>query len=150
MERGWKVPENHGSGLRFGGRNVLFDGGDSACPAARPGRDRIRVKHYSIRTEQSYCAWIKRFIIFYGKRFTSGLGATDVEAFLPWLAVHVRVAASACRTTRGSRRYPQAIAAILRRMNAICVASGRSLGHTSWQARSDMQPNTPSSSPITS
>ena len=39
---------------------------------------------------------------------------------------------------------------ILRRMNAICVASGRSLGQTSWQASSDMQPNTPSSSPITS
>jgi len=39
---------------------------------------------------------------------------------------------------------------ILRRMNAIWVASGRSFGQTSWQASSDMQPNTPSSSPITS
>jgi hypothetical protein len=48
------------------------------------------------------------------------------------------------------KRYFQPIAAILRRMNAICVASGSSLGHTSWQASSDMQPNTPSSSPITS
>ena len=54
------------------------------------------------------------------------------------------------RITEAMRRYPQAIAAILRRMNAICVASGRSFGHTSWQASSDMQPNTPSSSPITS
>ena len=39
---------------------------------------------------------------------------------------------------------------IFRRMNAIWVASGRSFGQTSWHARSDMQPKTPSSSPITS
>jgi hypothetical protein len=31
-------------------------------------RDRIRVKHYSTRTEQAYCDWIRRFIIFHGKR----------------------------------------------------------------------------------
>ena len=46
--------------------------------------------------------------------------------------------------------YLQPIVTILRRMNAICVASGSSFGQTSWQASSDMQPNTPSSSPITS
>jgi integron integrase len=57
-------------------------------------RDRIRVKHYSIRTEQAYCDWIRRFIIFHDKRHPSGLGAADVEAFLTWLAVHGRVAAS--------------------------------------------------------
>ena len=265
-------------------------------------RDRIRVKHYSIRTEQAYCDWIRRFVIFHGKRHPSELGAAQVEAFLTALAIQARVAAStqnqaksallflykevlgtelpwldsiekarvsvrlpvvltrdevsrvlarldgvqrligallygtglrimeemrlrvkdvefsrreilvrdgkgnrdrvtmlplrvigplreqvehACELHRGdladgfgavwlpfaldrkypgaarewgwqyvfpagSRRYPQPIAAILRRMNAICVASGRSLGQTSWQARSDMQPNTPSSSPITS
>jgi hypothetical protein len=43
-----------------------------------------------------------------------------------------------------------AVGVIFRRMNAICVASGRFFGQTSWQASSDMQPNTPSSSPITS
>ena len=31
-------------------------------------RDRLRVKHYSIRTEQAYLGWIKRFILFHGKR----------------------------------------------------------------------------------
>ena len=41
-------------------------------------------------------------------------------------------------------------ATIFRRMNAIWVASGRFFGQTSWHARSDMQPKTPSSSPITS
>jgi len=57
-------------------------------------RDRIRVKHYSIRTEQAYCDWIKRFVIFHGKRHPSGLGAAEVEAFLTSLAVQGRVAAS--------------------------------------------------------
>ena len=57
-------------------------------------RDRIRVKHYSIRTEQAYCDWIRRFIIFHGKRHPSGLGAAEVEAFLTSLAVDGRVAAS--------------------------------------------------------
>ncbi len=31
-------------------------------------RGKIRLKHYSIRTEQSYLDWIKRFILFHGKR----------------------------------------------------------------------------------
>ena len=31
-------------------------------------RNRLRVKHYSIRTEQAYTDWIKRDILFYGKQ----------------------------------------------------------------------------------
>ena len=57
-------------------------------------RDRIRLKHYSIRTEQAYCDWIRRFVVFHGKRHPSGLGAAEVEAFLTSLAVQGRVAAS--------------------------------------------------------
>jgi integron integrase len=65
-------------------------------------RDRIRVKHYSIRTEQAYCDWIRRFIIFHGKRHPSGLGVEDVEAFLTSLAVQSRVAASTQNQARSS------------------------------------------------
>ena len=57
-------------------------------------RDRIRYKHYSIRTEQAYVDWIKRFIYFHGKRHPSELGPADVEAFLTELAVSRNVAAS--------------------------------------------------------
>ena len=57
-------------------------------------RARIRVKHYSIRTEDQYVQWIKRFIFFHGKRHPRDLGAADVEAFLSDLAVNGRVAAS--------------------------------------------------------
>ncbi len=57
-------------------------------------RGKIRLKHYSIRTEQTYVDWIKRFILFHGKRHPKGMGAQEVEAFLTHLAVVGRVAAS--------------------------------------------------------
>ena len=56
--------------------------------------DKLRVKHYSIRTEQTYLDWIKRFIFFHDKRHPKILGAADVEAFLTHLAVAGRVVAS--------------------------------------------------------
>ncbi|MDO9271918.1 MAG: integron integrase [Rugosibacter sp.] len=57
-------------------------------------RDKLRVKHYSIRTEQSYVDWIKRYILFHGKRHPKDLGARDLEAFLTHLAVAGKVAAA--------------------------------------------------------
>ena len=57
-------------------------------------RARIRVKHYSIRTEQAYVDWIKRFIVHFDKRHPRDLGAVEVEAFLTHLAVAGQVAAS--------------------------------------------------------
>ena len=54
----------------------------------------IRLKHYSIRTEQSYCEWIKRFILFSGKRHPRELGEVEVTAFLSHLAADLNVAAS--------------------------------------------------------
>ena len=56
--------------------------------------DRIRVKHYSIRTETQYVQWIKRFILFHGKRHPIEMGAAEVEAFLSHLAVEGKVSAS--------------------------------------------------------
>jgi site-specific recombinase XerD len=57
-------------------------------------RERIRVKHCSIRTETSYVQWVKRFILFHGKRHPKELGAAEVEAFLTHLAVAGNVSAS--------------------------------------------------------
>ncbi len=57
-------------------------------------RDRLRLKHYSIRTETAYLGWIKRFILFHGKRHPAELGKPEVEAFLTALAVERNVAAS--------------------------------------------------------
>lgn len=57
-------------------------------------RERLRVKHYSLRTEQAYVGWIRRFILANGKRHPQGMGAEEVERFLTLLAVQRDVAAS--------------------------------------------------------
>ncbi len=57
-------------------------------------RAKIRLKHYSLRTEQAYVDWIKRYIRHHGKRHPREMGAVEVEAFLTHLAVAGRVAAS--------------------------------------------------------
>lgn len=56
--------------------------------------DVARLKHLSLRTEQTYRNWIKRFILFNGKRHPRNLDAKAVRSFLTHLAVKERVAAS--------------------------------------------------------
>ena len=57
-------------------------------------RGAIRARHYSRRTEEAYVHWIRRFIVFHGKRHPRDLGAAEIAAFLTWLAVERHVAAS--------------------------------------------------------
>ena len=57
-------------------------------------RDVIRRKHYSIRTEQTYTDWIRRFILFHGKRHPSEMAAEEVTSFLTALARDNNIAAS--------------------------------------------------------
>ena len=57
-------------------------------------RGKIRMLHYSIRTEQTYLDWARRFIRFHGLRHPRDLGAKAVEAFLTHLAVERNVSAS--------------------------------------------------------
>ena len=57
-------------------------------------RDAIRTKHYSIRTEEAYVNWIKRFILFHDKRHPQEMEAAEIEEFLTHLAVDKNVAAS--------------------------------------------------------
>jgi hypothetical protein len=49
-------------------------------------REVIRCKHYSIRTEQAYCDWIKRFILFHRKRHPAEMAEAEISAFLTHLA----------------------------------------------------------------
>jgi integron integrase len=56
--------------------------------------DVIRTRHYSLRTEETYIAWIKRFILFHNKRHPSEMGGEEVAEFLSELAVRGEVAAS--------------------------------------------------------
>lgn len=82
------------------------------CPVstgARPGlvaalRDSLRNRHYSLRTERAYVLWVRRFVLFHGRRNPRELGAPEVTSFLSSLANHGNVAAST---------QNQALAAIL-------------------------------------
>lgn len=56
-------------------------------------RRTIRLKHYSLRTEQAYAGWIRRFILANGKRHPRELGAGEVEDFLSALATEGQVSA---------------------------------------------------------
>ena len=58
-------------------------------------RDRIRLKHYSIRTEKAYLVWNRRFVLFHNKQHPRNLGTKEVEQFLTYLVVNARVASSA-------------------------------------------------------
>jgi len=57
-------------------------------------RRALRLRHYSIRTEGSYLDWIKRFILFHGKRHPNDMGEAEVSAFLTYLAADRNVSAS--------------------------------------------------------
>jgi integrase len=54
----------------------------------------VRLTHYSRRTEKAYVDWIRRYIVFHQKKHPSAMGATEIVAFLSWLAVDRRVSAS--------------------------------------------------------
>jgi integron integrase len=87
-----------------------FDGSElAAIPADRPRlldqiRERIRYKHFSLRTERAYVGWARRYIHFHGKRHPRELGGAEVEAFLSHLVNERNVAAST---------HQQALAALL-------------------------------------
>lgn len=65
-------------------------------------RDALRVRHYSIRTEQAYLDWVVRFIRFHNKRHPRELGAPEIEAFLSHLALKRNVAASTQNQARSA------------------------------------------------
>lgn len=79
-------------------------------PKAAPGRgnllDRVRaacrVRHFSVRTEEAYVGWVRRFVLFHGRRHPRGLGAEEVAAFLSHLATEGQVASSTQNQARAA------------------------------------------------
>lgn len=51
-------------------------------------REIIRIKHYSIRTEQAYTQWLRRYILYHGKRHSRDMGTTEVSAFSEFARDH--------------------------------------------------------------
>ena len=57
-------------------------------------RDKIRVKHYSVKTEKSYISWIKHYIFYHNKRHPVEMGKAEIEQFLTYLAVERKVSST--------------------------------------------------------
>jgi integron integrase len=57
-------------------------------------REVMRFLHFSLRTEEAYTHWIRRFIVWSGKRHPREMGEAEVRAFLTHLAAERRVSAS--------------------------------------------------------
>jgi hypothetical protein len=71
----------------------------SGIPATPPRlldqvRASLRARHYSVRTEKAYVAWIRRFILFHGKRHPEMMSEVEIGAYLSNLASEARVSAS--------------------------------------------------------
>ncbi|MGC8799884.1 MAG: phage integrase N-terminal SAM-like domain-containing protein [Chloroflexus sp.] len=76
----------------------------------------IRLRGYSLRTEQAYLHWYERFVRFHKLRYPATMGTPEVEAFLSYRATHEQVSASP---------HNQALSALLfRYQSAICTPSG--------------------------
>src|SRR5919198_5423618 len=92
---------------RVGKRSILVSrqslqrvGGMARAPGAHKPklldqvRAAIRTRHYSVRTEEAYVSWIKRFILFHGKRHPLDMGEPEITQFLSALAIKKQVTAS--------------------------------------------------------
>jgi len=86
--------------------DVVMDIGDtkrgwhiSEVPSVKPKlldqlREALRARHYSRRTEQTYCQWVKRYIHFHNVRHPAEMAEPEINAFLTHLAVKAKVSAS--------------------------------------------------------
>ncbi len=90
------------------------DAGPTSDPVSLPSqqpklldrlRTHLRTRHYSIRTEEAYIDWARRFILFHGKRHPQDMGAAEVEAFLSHLAVDRQVSASTQNQAKAALLY---------------------------------------------
>jgi integron integrase len=73
---------------------AAMDSANHTSPFLRSVSEAIRLKHYSRLTEKAYVGWIKRFILYHGKRHPRDMGPREVTAFLSYLALERNVSPS--------------------------------------------------------
>ena len=83
----------------------------------------IRLKHYSHKTENSYCYWVRQYIYFHNKKHPKDMGESDIRAFLNHLAVNKKVAAST---------QNQALCAIIFLYREVLQINIEDLGRITW------------------
>lgn len=69
-------------------------------------RERIRYKHYSLRTEQYYVQWVRAFVKWHGLRHPRDMGQQEIEGFLAMLANERRVAAATHNRVLSTLLFP--------------------------------------------
>ncbi len=89
-------------------------------------RTHPRTRHYSIRTEQAYLDWARRFILYHNKRHPQEMGASEVEAFLSHLAIDRQVSASTQNQAKAAilYLYKQVLAIDLPWLDEVVQANG--------------------------
>lgn len=68
-------------------------------------RESLRLRHYSLRTEDAYVDWVRRFILFHGKQHPREMGGEEVQAFLTHLAVDRNVSPSTQNQAKAALLY---------------------------------------------
>lgn len=74
-------------------------------------REKMRTRHMAYRTEQAYLQWIRRYVVFHGRRHPRDLGAAAVEQFLSHLAVERKTRAKGADVTAPFHTAPPQSAA---------------------------------------
>ena len=114
-------------GMEKAGRNEALggagDGGDGGVTLLQRVRERVRARHYSLRTEKAYTHWISRYIRFHGRRHPRELGREEMEAFLSSLATRDKVSAST---------QNQALSALLFLYREVLLESDGRRGTVPW------------------
>ena len=87
------------------GKSTLDGSGKTMPKLLDRVREAMRTAHYSLRTEEAYVGWIRRFILFHAKRHPLEMGAVEVGAFLSHLAIEGHVAAATQNQARNALLY---------------------------------------------
>jgi len=77
-----------------GGITTRADGASRPPKLNDQMRESMRVRHYRARTEETYCQWVRRYILFHQKRHPKDMGEPEINIFLTHLAVKEKVSAS--------------------------------------------------------
>jgi hypothetical protein len=96
--RAWLF-ENRQTRIGTSVAGLAEDGATMDSSAPRPKlldrfRTEIRLRHYSPRTEEAYAGWIRRYVLYHGKRHPSEMGETEIAGFLSHLAEGLHVSAA--------------------------------------------------------
>jgi integrase len=88
-------------------------------------RKEIRLRHLSLSTEDGYVEWVRRFILFHGKRHPKDMGPTEIQAFLSHLATEHKVSASTQNQAKAALlfAYKRVLGVVLPWLNEIVQAN---------------------------